>query len=50
MVTLFVLLVILGVLLVVLSGACAILLDPLIAILIICGVYKLVKKLTKKKK
>jgi len=50
MVTLFVLLIIGGILLTVLSGACAILLDPIIAILIIYGLYKLVKKITKKKK
>lgn len=50
MVTLFVLLIIGGILLTILSGMCAILLDPIIAILMIYGLYKLVKKITKKKK
>ena len=49
MFTLLVLLVIAGLALTVLSGAFALLLDPLIAIFIIWGIYKIVKMITKKK-
>lgn len=49
MVTLFILLLLLGALMIVITGACVFLLDPIIAILIIAAVYKLVNKLFKKK-
>lgn len=49
MITLFILLLALGALMIVVTGACVVLLDPIIAILIIAGVYKLVTKLFKKK-
>lgn len=50
MVTLFILLLIGGILMFCLSGVAALLLDPIIAILIIWGIYKLVKLMFKKKK
>ena len=50
MITLIILLVVAAILLVCLSGVCALLLDPLIAILAIYGIYKLVTLCFKKKK
>lgn len=49
MITLFILLLILGAILIVVSGACVVLLDPIIAILIVMGIYKLIKTIFKKK-
>lgn len=49
MITLFILLLALGALAIVITGACVFLLDPIIAILIITGVYKLITKLFNKK-
>lgn len=50
MVTIFVILIILGVLLAVICTGAIVLIDPIIAILIIYGFYKLVRWLTGKKK
>lgn len=50
MITLFILLAIMGVLLFVVMMGCTILLDPIIAILVIYGVYRLIKKLVFRKK
>lgn len=50
MITLLILLVVGGILLTVLSGACALLLDPIIAMLMIYGLYKLITLCFKKKK
>ena len=49
MVTLCVLLIIAGVLMACLSGICAILIDPLIAIFSIVLIFKLIKKIRGKK-
>jgi hypothetical protein len=50
MVTLFILLLVLGVVLIYISGVCVFLLDPIIAVLAIMGLYKLIKRLCSKKK
>lgn len=50
MITLIILLIICGVALMLLSGFAAILLDPIIAILIIWGIYRLIKKIFSRKK
>lgn len=45
MITLFIILMILAVIIMVICGASMVLIDPIIAVLIIFGIYKLVKKL-----
>lgn len=49
MITLFILLLVMGVVMICITGVCAFLLDPIIAVLIICAVYKLVKYLFSKR-
>ena len=49
MITLLILALILGVIMICITGVCVFLLDPIIAILAVCGVYKLIKYLTTKK-
>jgi asparagine N-glycosylation enzyme membrane subunit Stt3 len=50
MVTLFILLLVLGIVMICVTGACVFLLDPIIAVLAIMAVYKLVKRLCSRKK
>lgn len=50
MLTLMIIFMILAVVFIVVTGFCVILLDPLIALLVIVGIYKLVKKLFFSKK
>lgn len=50
MITLFIILMILAVVFIAVSGVAVVLLDPIIAVLIIIGMVKLVKKLISKKK
>lgn len=50
MLTLLILLILGGILLMCLSGVAALLLDPIIAILILFGLYKIVDKVFNKKK
>ena len=50
MITLLILLIILGVFFMILCGGAFIILDPIIGILIIIGIFKLIKKLTGKDK
>ena len=47
--TLFILLLLCGAGLIAVTGVCVVLLDPIIAILIIYGIYKLVSSVFKKK-
>lgn len=49
MITLFILMLVLGVIMIMITGVSVLLLDPIIAILGICLLYKLVKYLTGKK-
>jgi len=49
MITMLILMLILGVIMICITGVCVFLLDPIIAILAICGLYKLIKYLTIKK-
>ena len=50
MITLLILVLLIGTIVVVLSTGCIVLLDPVIAILAIYGIYRLVKHFTKNKK
>ena len=50
MLTLFIILMILAVFFMALTGVAVILIDPIIAVLILIGIVKLVKKLMSKKK
>ena len=50
MITLMIIFMILAVIFMIVTGFCAILLDPLIAVLVIVCIYKLVKKLFFSKK
>lgn len=49
MLTIMIILGVLALGLIVLSGACVVLIDPIIAILIIYGIYRLIKWITSKK-
>lgn len=49
MLTILIILLVLGLGLIVSSGVAVVLIDPIIAILIIYGLYRLIKKITKKK-
>lgn len=49
MITLMLLALVMAAVLIVISGVGVILLDPIIAILIVCGIYKLIKKFIFKK-
>lgn len=49
MLTILMILLVLGLGLIVVSGVAVVLIDPIIAILIIYGIYRLIKWITKKK-